>query len=50
MIERLIYIFVLGFCSISLNACSTMEGFGKDVQGAGQAIEKKAKENKKSTN
>ncbi|GMU43835.1 MAG: entericidin A/B family lipoprotein [Xanthomonadales bacterium] len=28
---------------ISLSACNTVEGFGKDVKKAGQKIEEKAK-------
>ena len=47
MQKKIIYIFIVGFSLLSLNSCSTMEGFGKDVQGAGQAIEKKAKKNDK---
>jgi predicted small secreted protein len=43
MVKRAIYIFALSFSLVSLNACSTIEGAGKDIQGAGQVIEKEAK-------
>jgi entericidin B len=33
--------------SLSLTACNTMEGVGKDVEAAGDAIEDSASENKK---
>ena len=49
MLKKVMYIFVLGFSLISLNACSTIEGAGKDIQGAGQVIEKEAQKNKGST-
>ena len=32
---------------ITLNACSTIEGAGKDLQGAGQVIANEAKKAKK---
>jgi len=32
---------------IILNACSTIEGAGKDLQGAGQVISNEAKKTKK---
>lgn len=37
-------IFLVTFLGLlTLNACSTMEGAGKDIQKVGNAIEKKAK-------
>lgn len=39
-------IVTLGLSSIALSACNTAEGFGQDVQSAGQAIEHKADESK----
>jgi len=36
----------LGFSSLALTACNTAEGFGQDVQKAGQSIEHKADESK----
>ena len=36
------------FCMLTLNACSTIEGAGKDLQGAGQVISKEANRAKKS--
>ena len=35
------------FALINLNACSTIEGAGKDLQGIGQVITKEAKKAKK---
>jgi len=34
------------FSLVSLNACSTIEGAGKDIQGAGQVIENEARKKK----
>lgn len=34
---------VFGFCLSSLSACGTIEGVGKDLKRAGQAVEKEAK-------
>ena len=34
---------VFGFTLSTLSACSTMEGVGKDIKRAGQAVEKEAK-------
>jgi len=34
---------VFGFALSTLNACSTIEGVGKDIKKAGQAVEKEAK-------
>ena len=42
-----ILLLVTGFSLLSLNACSTIEGAGKDIQGAGQVIEKEANKNKR---
>ena len=36
---------ILGF-SAFLAGCNTMEGAGKDIQGAGKALEKSAEKNK----
>jgi len=36
------------FCILTLNACSTIDGVGKDLQGAGQSISKEAKKAKRS--
>ena len=35
------------FSVITLNACSTIDGVGKDLQGAGQSISQEAKKAKK---
>lgn len=36
-----IFLFICGFM---LNACNTTKGVGQDLEAAGEAIEKKAKE------
>ncbi|EKE84903.1 entericidin A/B family lipoprotein [Idiomarina xiamenensis] len=36
---------LLAFSIGGLSACSTVEGFGKDMQKAGQAIEDESEEN-----
>ncbi len=38
-----ITILTLGFTLSLLNACGTIEGVGKDLKRAGQAVEKEAK-------
>lgn len=42
---RTLLILLLG--TMALAACNTVEGVGRDVQGAGQVIEKGAKKTKK---
>ena len=42
MKKIVICIFSLSLILVGLNACSTIEGAGKDIQGAGQVIEKEA--------
>ena len=37
---------MLGLSAVSLSACNTTEGFGQDMQKAGQSIEHKADESK----
>lgn len=41
---RLIFAFLV--CTFFLSACNTMEGFGRDVESAGDEIEDTAKDNK----
>jgi len=43
MKKLLISIMVFGLTLSTLNACSTIEGAGKDIKRAGQAIENEAK-------
>ena len=43
MKKLFILILVSGFTLSVLNACSTIEGIGKDIKRAGQAVEKEAK-------
>ena len=47
MKKIVISIFTLSFILLGLNACSTIEGAGKDIQGAGQVIEKEASKAKR---
>ena len=42
MKKTLITLLLASFMLITLNACSTVEGLGKDIQRAGQAVEKEA--------
>jgi len=37
---------LLGFSVLSLSACNTVEGAGKDVKATGQAVENTAKDAK----
>jgi predicted small secreted protein len=43
MKKLIISLFTMAFVLMTMNACSTMEGMGKDIQRTGQAIEKEAK-------
>jgi entericidin B len=43
---KAILIAVLGFAVLSLTACNTVEGAGKDVKATGQAVENAAKDAK----
>ena len=43
MQKRIITIIVLGITLLSLNACATIAGAGKDIQRAGQVVEDKAR-------
>lgn len=40
-------ILISAFSVITLNACSTIEGAGKDIEGFGQSIKTEAKKAKK---
>lgn len=39
-------LFILILCVLSLSACNTMEGLGKDIKRGGEAIEGAASKNK----
>jgi predicted small secreted protein len=39
---KTLMIVLLGFLSLSLSACNTIEGAGKDVKATGAAVEKAA--------
>ena len=44
MKKQIIYIMVLGITLLSLNACGTVAGMGKDLQKAGQVVQGKAEQ------
>jgi len=46
MLKKIVLI-LAALSAISLNACNTMQGAGRDVEKAGQKIEKEAVEHKK---
>ena len=43
MKNKVAYIMVVGIAVLSMNACGTIEGVGKDLQRAGQVVESKAR-------
>ena len=43
---KTLLIALLGFSVLSLTACNTVEGAGKDVKAGGQAVENAAKDSK----
>ena len=43
MKKQIVYIMVLGITLLSLNACGTIAGVGKDLQRAGQVVEDEAR-------
>jgi len=43
MKQRIVAIMILGITLLSLNACATIAGAGKDLQRAGQVVEDKAR-------
>ena len=43
---RALLLAVVGFSVLSLSACNTVEGAGKDVKATGQAVENAAKDSK----
>ena len=43
MKKIIISLFSITFLLMTISACSTMEGVGKDIQRTGQVIEKEAK-------
>lgn len=47
MKKILLSMLVSAFCIFNLNACSTIEGAGTDIQGFGQAIKTEAKKAKR---
>lgn len=44
--KNLLKIMGFGFVALTLTACNTIEGFGQDVETAGDKIEKTADSNK----
>ena len=43
MKKIIVHFMLLGMTLITLNACGTIEGVGKDLQRAGQAVEGEAR-------
>lgn len=43
---KFVYVILLGLSTLSLSACNTMSGVGKDVKAGGSAIERSAEEKK----
>ena len=43
---NLVLVAILAALTLTLTACNTTEGFGKDVKSAGNSIEKSANDNK----
>ncbi len=43
---KALLIAIVGFSVLSLSACNTVEGAGKDVKATGQAVENAAKDAK----
>jgi predicted small secreted protein len=41
--RRIIIVLALGVMICTLTACETMKGLGKDVEGAGEWVQEKAK-------
>jgi len=44
---KIISAFLLALSALSLSACNTIEGVGKDIKAGGEAIERTADENKR---
>lgn len=40
--KKIIFLALILFAFTVLSGCNTMQGLGKDIQGAGEAIEKAA--------
>ena len=46
MLKKLIYCFAALTAALTLSACNTMAGVGKDVERGGQKIQEESKEHK----
>jgi len=46
MVKKIIYCFAALAAALTLSACNTMSGVGKDVERGGQKIQEEAKEHK----
>ena len=46
MLKKLIYGFAALAAALTLSACNTMQGVGKDVERGGQKVQEEAKEHK----
>jgi predicted small secreted protein len=40
MLKKIILTALLSICILTLAACNTLRGFGKDVENAGESIQK----------
>lgn len=41
--KKVLIVLAMGLLVFTLSACETMKGFGKDVEGAGEWVQEKAK-------
>lgn len=46
MLKKIIYCFAALAAALTLSACNTMSGVGKDVERGGQKIQEESKEHK----
>ena len=40
--KRILIVMAIAICTISLTACETMKGLGRDVEDAGEWVQEKA--------
>ncbi|WP_409523672.1 entericidin A/B family lipoprotein [Nitrincola sp. MINF-07-Sa-05] len=45
--SKLLMAIMVGLFALAVTGCNTVEGFGKDVQKGGEALEESAEENRK---
>jgi len=44
MMRNILFISLIGFFGLGLSACETVEGAGRDIENAGQAVEETAED------